>query len=163
MLCRVGVAFVSNADSPTEQSNISFSQTHALSKALDVCDTALAMRRSYTSILQGLDKLWANSHPQMLPLHLPRPSQFFPLPSRIHRPPASTGAGNLRQPPTTPRSAGYVGPRLRDRDASSPARGAVSDPHPRQRDDFHKYPSDTHWFSICFKPVLLIQGQQQQL
>jgi len=48
------------------------------------------------------------------------------------------------QPPTAPRSAGYVGPRLRDRDASSPARGAVFDLHPQQRDDFHKYPSDIH-------------------
>lgn len=59
-LCRVGVTFISNTDSPTEQSNISSSQTHASSKAPDVCDTALAMQRSYTSILQGLDKLWAN-------------------------------------------------------------------------------------------------------
>jgi hypothetical protein len=60
-LCLVGVAFISNTDSPTEQNNISSSQTHASSKAPDVCDTALAMQRSYTSILQGLDKLWANS------------------------------------------------------------------------------------------------------
>lgn len=84
------------------------------------------------------------SHPRRLPLRLPRPSRFFPLPSRIHRPPASARAGNLRRPPTAPRSVGHVGPRLRDRDASSPAKGAVSDPHPRQRDDFHKHPSDTH-------------------
>jgi len=60
-LCHVGVAFISNSDSPTEQSNISSNQTHASSKAPDVYDTALVMRGSYTSILQGLDKLWANS------------------------------------------------------------------------------------------------------
>jgi hypothetical protein len=77
-------------------------------------------------------------------LRFPRPSQFLPLPSRIHRPPASAGARNLCRPPTAPRSAGHVGPRLRDHDASSLARGAIFSPHPRQRHDSHKYQSGTH-------------------
>jgi hypothetical protein len=47
-------AFVSNTEFPTKQSNKSSSLTCAPAKAPDVCDTALAMRRSYTSILQGL-------------------------------------------------------------------------------------------------------------
>jgi hypothetical protein len=60
-LCHVRRRFISNADSPIEQRNILSSQTHAPSKAPGVCDTAIAMRGSYTSILSRLDKLWANS------------------------------------------------------------------------------------------------------